>query len=51
MPADPHDLQHDIALLERAIECGVETLTSGMLSTAECQIICEEMASAPSRSY
>jgi hypothetical protein len=43
---DNGNLQHDIALLERAIEYGVETLTSGLLSTAECQVICEEMARA-----
>jgi hypothetical protein len=42
---DSGNLQHDIALLERAIEYCVETLTFGRLSTAECQVICEEMAS------
>jgi hypothetical protein len=45
MPDDPHDLQHDIALLERAIECSAETVASGLFSTAECQAIREDVAS------
>jgi hypothetical protein len=44
MPDNMHDLQHDIALLGRAIECGAETLASGLFSMAEFQAIREGIA-------
>ena len=44
MPDNPHDLQHDIALLERAIERCAETLASGFFRATEFHAICEEMA-------
>ena len=44
MPDDPHDLQHDIALLERAIEHSAETLVSAFFSGSERQAIREGIA-------
>jgi hypothetical protein len=44
MPDDPHDLEHDIVLLERAIEHSAESLASGQLSAAERQVIREGIA-------
>jgi hypothetical protein len=45
MPDDPHDLQHDIALLEHAIERCAETLASAFFSAAERQTIREGIVS------
>jgi hypothetical protein len=45
MPDAPHDLQHDIVLLERAIECSAETLVPAFFSVAERQAIREGIAS------
>jgi hypothetical protein len=45
MPDDPNDLQHDIALLERAIEHSAETLAPALFSAAERQTIREGIAS------
>ena len=43
MPDDFHDLQHDIELLERAIEIGAETVAAGLLSAGECETLHEEL--------
>ena len=43
MPDDSHDLQHDIELLERAIEIGAETVAAGLLSAGECETLHEEL--------
>jgi hypothetical protein len=45
MPDDLHDLQHDIALLWRAIECSAETLVPAFFSVAERQAIRAGIAS------
>ena len=42
---DPRDLEHDIALLKRAIERCAETLAPAPLSAAEHQTIHEGIAS------
>ena len=44
MPANAHDLQHDIALLERAIAIASETWADGLLSAAEDAAIGEDIA-------